>query len=151
MPLITWKDVNDRYPETAKIADATQADSAHVAYAVAEIEGRLSPRFTVPFSLNNLTARDLAIDATAARLYRYRDTEKAESIENHLAERIAALLTGAADMITADGTVIDAGIADLIYSTTENYHPVFGMSPPELSVVNSAQIIDEEADRGRFY
>lgn len=151
MPLITWKDVNERYPETAKYADATQADSAYVAYAVAEIEGRLSQRFAVPFSLNNITARDLAIDATAAKLYRYKDAEKAAEITKYIDGRITALLAGDADMVTADGTVIGASIADLIYSTTEGYHPVFGMSPPELAVVNSAQIIDEEADRGRYY
>lgn len=146
--LINWNDVNIRYPETVKLADATQADSSWVPYAIRELEARLSTSYTVPFSINNMTAKDLAIDLTYAKVYRYKDNEKAESISKYVSDQIADLIGGKMSMITDTGEVI-LGSIGVMYSTTENYHPVFGMSPTEYSIVSSQQIWDEEDARGR--
>lgn len=147
MSLINWKDVNEAYPESAKLADATQADSVHVYFAVSELESRMAQRFTVPFSINNLTAKDLAIDLTMMRLFKYKEPKKYDSLKKAVDERIAALFSGLQSMVLADGTTLQS-VGGTVYSTTEDYHPVFGMSPIELSVVDSQQINDEETDRG---
>ena len=149
MPLINWSDVNRRYPETLKIADATQADSSWVPFAIAELHARLASNFSVPFSLNNVTAQDLAIDLTYARVYRYKDIEKAAAVTSYVASQITGLLNGNILMITTSGDTIPS-TGGPVYSTTENYHPVHGMGPIEYSVPSSAQTIDEESARGIF-
>lgn len=147
MPLINWADVNRRYPETLKHADATNADSSWVPFAIAELHARLAPRFTVPFSDNNMTAKDLAIDLTFARLYRYKDDEKAAAVTSYVAKQLDMLLAGTMSMLTSSGDLISA-TGGTVFSTTEDYHPVHGMGPIEYSVPSSAQTNAEEEARG---
>lgn len=149
MAIINWADINARYPETAKLADATQADSSWVMYGIAEMEGRLSSGFTTPFSSNNLTAKDLAIDLVAAKLYRYKDSEKADMISTFVESQIKKLLDGKMAMITTSGDVV-ASVGGTVYSTTTDYHPVFGIGPIEYSIVSSTEIIDEQEARGIY-
>ena len=149
MPLIDWSDVNRRYPETLKHADATQADSSWVPFAIAELHARLSAGFTVPFSTNNMTAKDLAIDLTFARLYRYKDEEKAASVSSYISRQIEMLLNGKMSMITTSGDSI-ASIGGTVFSTTDAYHPVHGIGPIEYSVPSSAEIQAEEDARGIY-
>lgn len=147
MPIINWNDAAARYPELASLKDATQAGCYYLPYAIAEIESRLATKFTVPFSSNNLTAKDLMIDATYLKVYRWKaDPKKIERIEKHLDDRIKALLGGVADMSLSDGTTL-VSIGGTVFSTTEAYHPVFGMGPIEDAVVNSAMIDAEENAR----
>ena len=149
MPIINWGDVTARYPELASIRDATQADSGYVQYAIAELHARLASFFTVPFSDNNLTAKDMAIDLTFAKLYRFKDPDKSAAVNSYVSGFIDALIEGRASMLTTSGDIIDS-IGGAIYSTTQNYHPVFGMSNPRLWEVDSSQVIAEENARGRF-
>jgi hypothetical protein len=148
-PLIDWSDVNRRYPETLKVADATQADSSWVPFAIAELHARLSPGFTVPFSDNNLTAKDLAIDLTFAKVYRFKDVEKADAVMTYVGAQIDMLLAGNMEMLTTSGDVL-ASVGGTVYSTTDGYHPVHGIGPIEYSVPSSAQIIAEEEARGIY-
>lgn len=150
MPIISFLDVNMRYPETAKLADATQADSSWVLYAIADIQAQLSNSFAVPFSNNNLTAKDLMIDSVFAKMYRWRDEDKAKSVQDYIDARIKALNNGSGSMITTSGDIIQASIGT-VFSTTGNYPPVFGVSPTEYSIVSSSQVWDEEDKRGRNY
>ena len=150
MALIDWSDVNRRYPETSKIADATQADSSWVPFAVSELNARLASGFAVPFSDNNMTAKDLAIDLAFAKVYRYKDYEKADAVLKYVSAQIDQLLSGKMHMITTSGDVLPT-FGDLVYSTTGAYHPVHGMGPVEYSVVSSAQVVDEEAARGIYW
>ena len=149
MPLINWKDVNDRYPETLKLADATQADSSWVPFAIAELHARLSPGFTVPFSDNNMTAKDLAIDLTFAKLYRFKDVEKADAVLTYVGAQIDMLLDGKQKMITSSGDTL-AAVGGTIYHTNDAYHPVHGMGPIEYAIVSSAEVIAEQEDRGVY-
>lgn len=140
MSIITWQDVAGRYEEVQKYKDATQSASHYLPYAIGELESRLAPKFTVPFSSNNLTARDLAIDLVYLKVYRWKaDPEKVERIEKHVADRIDALLAGKADMVLDDGTLATS-IGGTIYSTTQGYDPVFSVLPIEDAVVDSAQL-----------
>lgn len=148
-PLINWSDVNRRYPETLKVADATQADSSWVPFAIAELHARLAPGFTVPFSDNNMTAKDLAIDLVYAKVYRFKDTEKAEAVMAYVNDQIDKLLDGNMSMLTSSGDVLSS-VGGTVHVTNGDYHPVHGIGPIEYSVVSSAQIIDEENERGIF-
>lgn len=146
MAIINYGDLVARYPEQVSNKDATQVNCYYIPYAVADIESRLSPRFTVPFSNNNLTAKDLMIDATYLQIYRFKDPKKAAEVEKSLSSKIDKLLAGKADMIVTSGDPL-VSIGGTVYSTTENYHPVFGMGPIEDAVVNSAMIDAEEGAR----
>jgi len=149
MPLIDWSDVNRRYPETLKLADATQADSSWVPFAVAELHARLAHGFTVPFSDNNMTAKDLAIDLTFAKVYRFKDIEKADAVMIYVGAQIDMLLSGKQQMITTSGDTLIA-VGDTITVVGADNHPVFGISATEYAVVSSAEIISEQNDRGIF-
>lgn len=144
--IINYADVIARYPEQASLKDATQVNSNYIPYAVAEIESRLAPRFTVPFSSNNLTAKDLMIDATYLAVYRFKEPKKAESVQKRLDSVIENLLAGKADMMLSDGNKLQS-IGGTVFSTTKNYHPVFGMGPIEDAVVDSSMITAEEDAR----
>ena len=149
MPLIDWSDVNRRYPETLKIADATQADSSWVPFAIAELHARLSPGFTVPFSTNNMTAKDLAIDLTFAKVYRFKDIEKADAVMTYVGAQIDMLLGGRLQMITTSADVLAATGGTVTLTGTPD-HPIYGIGPTEYSVVSSSEIIAEQNDRGIF-
>jgi len=148
-PLIDWSDITRRYPETAKLADATQADSSWVPFAIAELHARLAPGFTVPFSDNNMTAKDLAIDLTFAKVYRFKDIEKADAVMTYVGAQIDMLLGGTQKMITTSGDAL-ASVGGTIYNTSDAYHPVHGMGPIEYAIVSSAQTIAEQDDRGVY-
>ena len=148
-PLIDWSDVNRRYPETLKLADATQADSSWVPFAIAELHARLSPGFTVPFSDNNMTAKDLAIDLTFAKVYRFKDVEKADSVMTYVGAQIDMLLAGHLQMITTSADTLLASGGTVTLTGTPD-HPIFGIGPTEYSVVSSSEIIAEQNDRGIF-
>lgn len=149
-PLISWADLIARYPDLANKGDATVANSYFIPYGVSELEAMLASRFTVPFSTNNVTAKDLAIDLVFSKVWRPRDIEKASEVYSYVSGRCADLISGKAVMMLSDGTYLDGGIGDMLYSTTEGEHPVFGNSPPELWSVNSQSIISEESARGRY-
>lgn len=146
MPIINYGDVIARYPEQTALKDATQVNCNYIPYAVAEIESRLAPRFTVPFSSNNVTAKDLMIDATYLAVYRFKEPKKADSVEKRINDRIDKLLAGKADMMLSDGNKLTS-IGGTIFGTTQNYHPVFGMGPIEDAVVDSSMISAEEDAR----
>src|SRR5262245_55008262 len=59
---INWDDIVNRFTGFANVADAVKAASHYVCYAEAEVDARLAPKYTPPFSNNNMTVRDLAID-----------------------------------------------------------------------------------------
>lgn len=149
MPLIDWSDINRRYPETLKLADATTADSSWVPFAIAELHARLAPGFTVPFSTNNMTAKDLAIDLTFAKVYRFKDVEKADSVMTYVGAQIDMLLAGGLQMITTSADVLVAAGGTVTLAGAD-HHPIFGVGPVEYSVVSSAEIREEQNDRGIY-
>lgn len=149
---IDWSDVANRYPEVGanQRRDATQMDSSYIYFAEANLDGRLSQGFTTPFSNNNVTAKDLAIDITYAMIYRFKDVKKTQTVEDYIKSRVEGLLSGKMSMITTSGDQL-VTTGDVVYSTTQNYQPVFGISPALAWQVDSAAFIDEEAGRGRYY
>ena len=148
-PLIDWSDITRRYPETAKLNDATQADSSWVPFAIAELHARLAPGFTVPFSTNNMTAKDLAIDLTYAKMYRFKDVEKAESVMTYVGAQIDMLLAGRLQMVTTSADTLLASGGTVTLAGTPD-HPIFGIGPIEYAVVSSAEVIAEQSDRGIY-
>lgn len=147
---IEWDDVVKRYPTVSKLGGAEVVGLDHVPYAEAEVDARLSPAFTVPFSSNNQTARDLSIDLTYLRANPLRDPEKNAPVQERVDNLIAALLEGRMAMVTTSGDVIQPALVGGVspWSNTMNYHPTFGAGPIEDMHVDSGQLYDEAVTRG---
>lgn len=64
---IDWSDVTDRYPEIATLQGSDEFAENYVVYAEGLVEGLLADYYTLPFSNNNLTVKDLAIEAAYFR------------------------------------------------------------------------------------
>lgn len=153
----SWSQATLRYPELDKLAavSSTSVSSAQIlanqvdliALAEAQVHGRLAARYTVPFSLTNLVARDLAIDTLFVQNIQSREPAKAKIINDSLEARYKSLLSGEAAMTLADGTAL-LMIGETAWSSTMDYHPVFGMGDVAGMAVGSSQLIDEDAERG---
>jgi len=122
---IKWDDVVARYPDAAKKdTGAAEMDDAQIRFAESWVEGRLARKFTVPFSVNNLTVVDLMIDAAYARALRFRNVKWRDALVKDLNDRIDALLSGEASMMTTSADQVTGDVATA-WSNTEAYSPAF--------------------------
>ncbi len=144
--LINWKNVVDRYPEIERVGGASEVGSLYIEYAERELESYLAGYYTVPFSDNNLTAKDLSIDLTYLRLANLK-SEARKEFRDEVMERIEKLKLGNASMMTSSGDQLQS-VGEVVYSNTKDYHPIFGVGDTLDFAVDSNQIADEDADRG---
>lgn len=150
---ITWSDSTLRYPELAKLPDVSSASQAMmIALAEGAVNSRLAGTYTVPFSSNNLTAQDLSMDMLFVQTQTTRQPEKAKLLMESLNDRFDALISGSSSMVASDGTMIDGTIVtgDPVWSTTQDYHPTFGVGAFPSFAVSSQQQIDEDNARGIY-
>lgn len=125
---IEWDDVLNRYEALDSLADANMG-SAYIAYGEALVEGALAPFYTVPFSDNNITVRDLAIDATFIKAGRLRDEDVTE-IRSDFWSRIEMLRNGEMVMMTGSGSLLTKDNELGAWSNTRSYHTSFGLDDP---------------------
>lgn len=144
---IKWHDVVGRHRMFADIVQEGEAETNYIAYAENYIDAALSKAWTTPFSSNNLTAMDLAIDVAFAKTQQFNDPKKYESIMTHVGSMIGALNDGSFNMVTSSGDAISSDGIDPSWSPTMNYTPVFGKGDELSFVVDSDQLYDEEVAR----
>lgn len=138
-------DVINRYPRCLTDSRAaTLVDSTYLLPAEAEVDARLGARFSVPFSSNNMTVKDLVIDMTMLRMGTYK--ERDEELRAAVDARIKALLDGTMVMVTASGTVASYAASGVI-STTMSYHPVFGVGSVTDMEPDEQRVEDEDNAR----
>jgi hypothetical protein len=138
-----------RYPELIRVNSTTAIESSYVWYAENELDGLMASHFTVPFSSNNITARDLANDFTYLKANNFK-AEDRERFREELFERVKRLKDGVERMVLSDGTTIDS-VGETIWSTSQDYPPTFGVDGVEHFVVSSDQITDERNARGELW
>lgn len=150
--VISWPDVTGRYEELEKLRNATspEVQDRLMTLAEASIHGRLSNGFTVPFSSNNFTARDLCIDELYVQNMMTKQPEKAKAVRDSLDKRIEQLLLGNANMIDSGGAVLLSLVSDTVWSNTSGYAPTFGVGDIVDARVSSAQLYDEAQARGDY-
>lgn len=149
MTIVTWQDLVNRHKSVADIGGTNKVGSSYLVYAEAELNSRLAPYYTVPFSSNNLTAKDLVLDMAYARIYGTKDKDRAGYLEEQITKRIDDLIHGKAQMIAEDGTAISSdNIGGAIWSSTENYVPTFGMIDEIDQMIDKDRLDDEYSDRG---
>jgi hypothetical protein len=124
MTYATYSDFSARY---ATRLGADEVTSHYLPYAAARLEGLLGPYFAVPFSSDNLTARDLTIDlAYLLLLQRSREPGDARPLAAAVGARLEALAAGREAMIAGSGTALfAAGAGGGVWSSTAGAAPRF--------------------------
>lgn len=138
---INWDDVVDRYTISGKTQGSKEMDAAYITYAEYELDGMLSNYFTVPFSSNNITAKDLSIDLTYARIANFK-TKEMKEFKDIINKKIKGLISGEKNMMLDDGTT-ESTIGNTIWSSTKDYAPVFDHGSTLDMRVDSGQLLDE--------
>lgn len=149
MSYINYTDFVTRY-NIVNTNSASNVFSDMLYYAEKEVEGALSPGFSVPFSAAHPTVKDLCIDMAYVRWLRMHDPKSGIQLNEELYKRISKICEGKEPLVTGSGTLspISSG-ADLPESTTEDYHPVHSMlgAEDELTRISSEWIQDLENER----
>ena len=129
-----WEDVIARYNNLSTKTSGDDAEAHAIPLAEAELDSRLAPAYTVPFSNNNQTAKDLSIDLTYLKMTAAQSTDARTQIHDMVMARIDSLVDGNASMLvlTDSDTVVplqsllDDGSA---WSTTQTCTPIFNKGP----------------------
>jgi len=144
---IEWDDVVDRYPVLNTIGGADEISSAYIVYAEAMTEGLLARKYTVPFSNNNMTVKNLAIDYTYWMAARFK-LDDAVAVYSSYHGTIRMLQKDQMDMIIDDGTLLSGTRKNSgIYSSTQSYHSAFGVDDPINWRIDSSQMSDMQDSR----
>ena len=124
---------------------AAEIGSHYLPFASGRLEGLLGACFTVPFSSNNLTAKDLTIDlAYLLILQRSKEPEDHEALSQRITGRIDALSLGTEAMVTTSGEALLASQArQVVWSNTGRYKTVFDLRDSERQEIDPDRL-DEE-------
>lgn len=139
-----------QFTQVYSLAGLSQAqlENHYLPAAARYVDGRLSPAFTVPFSSNNLTARDLNIHAAYYLFVRGRTTKQTDSdeVKALLDDWITSLVSsGGAMALSDDTTLVPSAGTTVAWSNVMNYSPTFNMlDATEQRVDPDRQ--DDEAD-----
>jgi len=140
---IEWDDVIDRYPELNTLSGADEFSSAYIVYSEAFVDGILGNNFTVPFSNNNMTVKDLSIDMTYYRAGRFKFSN-AIDVKSSFFETVKMLNMGQIIMVDPDGIDLAHPKKQLgIFSSTQSYHSAFGMQAAEEWHIDQDNIDDD--------
>ena len=140
--IVTTADVFLRYIELGSIFKGTDFDLAFIEPAEIQIEGILGQRFTVPFSSNNSTAKDLVIDQCYCRALITKRPKSVVAIQASIDKRIKDLLSGKAAMVTTSGDLLSRQTTPA-WSSTMGYTPPYGMVDTMDTEIDQDQIDDE--------
>lgn len=143
---INWADVTGRYGDFAKGVDASVAAAAFIPQAEAEVDGRLAPKYTVPFSPAPYLVQDLCIDVAY-----YKATIRQEGskvLGESLEQRFKAIIDGTLLLTNSGGAIIqESGGAAWC---SNSYHSSFGPDSEVNWRVDSNWINDTMDARGQL-
>lgn len=142
---IKWDDVSNAYPDWVKSVSANTVGNLWIPRAEDEVDGRLAPKYTVPFTPVPGIVRDLCIDLAYYKLAFA--TEKGKELGKILDARFKAILDGDL-MLTTSAGQIDGG--QRAWSTHQDYPTAFGVDSELNWRVSSAQAFDEQEARGQI-
>lgn len=145
MSVVKYADLAAQYPAVRESGIAAGDAEQHIQFAQAEIEGILSPYYTVPFSDDNLTAKDLVLRLSYSRIAPL-SLEERGKVREEVIGRLERLTSGKEQMLTTSGT-LSQDAASAAWSSTEDYHPIFTIDNPINWVVDSRQIEDIRDER----
>lgn len=151
---VLWDDVILRYSHLDQLGGGSEkVKETYITPAEHELHGRLSSRYTVPFSSTNITAKDLVIELVRIRAGLGKE-RRMEKVVEAFDLRIARLISGAETMMisSSNGNIAsitpDAGNA--VWASNADYHPTFGHGDERDFVVSSQMLQDEQDERGIY-
>lgn len=142
---IEWDDVANSYPDWPKATSANTVGNLWIPRAEAEVDARLAPKYTVPFSPVPDIVRDLAIDLAYYKLVFASD--KGKALWESLKERFESILDGSMLLTTSAGAI---STGDRAWSTHQNYPTQFGVDSDVNWQVSSAWAEDQQEARGQI-
>jgi len=142
---INWDDVANTYPEWAKAASANTVGNLWIPRAEDEVDGRLAPRYAVPFTPVPGIVRDLCIDLAYFKLAFA--SEKGQALGKILDARFKSILDGKLVLTNSAGAL---GTAERAWSTHQDYPTHFGVDNPVNWEVSSVWATDQQEARGQI-
>ena len=127
----------------------TQLENHYLPAGSRYLDSRLSRAFTVPFSSNNLTARDMNIYSAMLLFLEGRTSKKDDAAEIRLLLDgwIKDLVEGNGTMSLSDDTVLASdGAQHDVWSTGQDYTPVFNVLDAEQQEVDP-DLVEAEEDK----
>lgn len=133
----------------------TEISSAWLPYGTQRVNEVLGGWYTLPFSSNNITARQLTVDyAYLGVLIRTRKETDSKELKNELKERIASITSSGAPMFTDSAESIypsaDVNNVFKVYSSTKDYKPVFDLRDSEYQRPDPDQIREQFDNDGGY-
>lgn len=142
---ISAAEVIARHPKVVSTG-VDNVESHFLLYAESDLDAKLLPHFAAEdITSNNLTVKDLAIELTYLRIGNLKVSDHDKRMEA-LKKRVQSIIDGEAFMITTSGTQIKT-VGGAVFSTTETFHPTFGVGDIEDFIVDSSQQLSEENER----
>lgn len=142
---IDWEDVANSYPDWTKAVSANTVGNLWIPRAEDEVDARLAPRYSVPFTPVPGVVRDLCIDLAYYKLVFA--SEKGKELKESLKERFEALLDGSM-VLTMSGSPLPS--TDQPWSTHMDYPSQFGVDDPVNWLPSSAWAMDQQEARGQI-
>ena len=141
---INFEDVRARYSVTMDEGPYS-VESTYIYYAEHELDSLLGQHFATPFSSDNVTAKDLAIDLTYLRVSNFKVTERKE-FKDMIMTKIDRLINGDEAMVTTSGSLQQTA-GGTVYSSSAEYEPVFTLLDETEQFVDRDQVEDERRER----
>ena len=125
-----------------------QVESYWLVMGTAWVNEQLGRYYTVPFSTNNLTARDLCIQHAAFRVrQRTLKAEDSEELGAELRRRVKGLAAGDPMMLDDDTLLYPSGGGTAaVWSNTMEHKPTFDLREPEAQRVDPDRLDELEDD-----
>ena len=119
-----------RFPNTR--VSSTDLNDTWLTLGTTRVNEALGKCFTIPFSSNNQTAKELSIEfAYLGILQRTRAADSDEMLQL-VTERVTNICSGNAPMVTTGGDAIFAtGVNNSVWSNTKGFNPTFDMRRAE--------------------
>ena len=142
---IDWEDVSNAYPDWTKSVSANTVGNLWIPRAEDEVDARLAPRYSVPFTPVPGVVRDLCIDVAYYKLAFA--SEKGKALGEDLKTRFEALLDGSM-VLTMSGSPLST--TDKPWGTHQTYPTQFGVDNPVNWLPSSAWASDQQEARGQI-
>lgn len=137
---IDWSNLTNRYTDAAKIAGAEAVHSAWLFGVEAEVDARLSLRYTVPFSPAPDLVKDLCTDLLYARMTARQ--EGSQVIYERVMDLFKEIIAGT---VTIPGVTPSAGSKSTFASNS--YRSAFGTDDPVNWSRSQSELDDQAAER----
>jgi hypothetical protein len=139
---IDWSNVVAKYPDVSKLNGASELEDAYIPDAENFIQGSLAAKYSNEVLLQSQLVKGLMVDQVYRDIQLTRQPKKAEALGKAIAKTVDNILNKKVVLVSSSGEILSHDRSP-IWSSTENYTPVFGMSDYEDSFIDPDQLESE--------